>query len=211
MRVVVFGATGGTGQELVRQALDGGHRVTAVVREPGRLPVRHTDLTVVTAEVSDPAALEPVVRGHDAALSALGAPTNKQAGIASRATASMLAALRSAGVDRFLAVSAAPVGAMPDDEPVLSRAVIIPLVRRVFRDIYLDLAKMEDLIHAEDLAWTVLRPPRLLDRPRSGRYRQVIGANVPGGSTIGRADLAHAMLDMIPDAATIRQVVGVAY
>ncbi|NSC23323.1 NAD-dependent epimerase/dehydratase family protein, partial [Streptomyces albus subsp. chlorinus] len=161
MRYTVFGATGGTGRQLVRQALETGHEVTAVVRNPDRLPVRHASLEVATADVEDSEALRPLVAGSDAALSALGAPANAGAGIASSGTRAILRALEAEGVPRYLAVSAAPVGEQPADEGLFHRAVVLPLVRRAYREVYADLAVMEEEIRAGAPAWTLVRPPRL--------------------------------------------------
>ncbi|MER5423861.1 NAD(P)-dependent oxidoreductase [Streptosporangium roseum] len=72
MRLTVFGATGGTGRHLVRQALDAGHEVTAVVRDPARLPIDHPALDIVVADIFDAVSLKPTLDGHDAAVSVLG-------------------------------------------------------------------------------------------------------------------------------------------
>jgi putative NADH-flavin reductase len=210
MRLTVFGATGGTGRQLVGQALEAGHEVTAVVRDPGRLGIQHGQLTVVTADVTEPESLRPVVIGRDAVLSALGAPNNRAAGIASRATRAILRALDEEGVTRFLAVSAAPLGPVPEGESLFYRRVVDPLVRRAFRDVYADLAVMEDAVRATALEWTVVRPPRLTDGPRTDTHQRQIGGNVARSHRISRADLAHAMLGMPEDRATVRQTVGVA-
>ncbi|MFF8971310.1 NAD(P)-dependent oxidoreductase [Streptomyces sp. NPDC014995] len=210
MRLTVFGATGGTGVQIVRQALDAGHRVTAVVRDPDALTVRHEALEVRVADVTDPRALRPLLTGREAAISALGARGNAGAGIASAATRAIVEAARDCGVRRFLAVSAAPVGPVPEGESLLIRTVILPLVSRTFRPQYDDLAVMEDLIRGSALDWTIVRPPRLLDRPLSREYRRVVGGNVPKAHSVSRADLAHAVLAMVDDPATVRQPVGVA-
>jgi putative NADH-flavin reductase len=212
MKLVILGATGGTGRQLVRQALDQGHAVTAVVRNPDRLPISDPGLYVRTADVTDPAALEPVFTGHDAVLSALGPHSNKQAGIVANATKAILRALGNGEVRRLVTVSAAPVGPRPPGEPLLARVVITPLVRRAFRDIYADLAEMErQLQAASNIDWTILRPPRLLDRSAKGQYRTQIGSAVPRGFSLSRADLAHAMLTSLKDPTTIKQIVGIAY
>ncbi|MGW7517214.1 NAD(P)-dependent oxidoreductase [Streptomyces sp. NPDC054796] len=210
MRITVFGATGGTGVQLVLQALDAGHEVTAVVRDPGRLAVSHERLEVITADVTDAESLVPALEGREAALSGLGSPHNKGAGIASEGTRAILRALEQAGVSRYIAVSAAPVGPAPEGEGPLYRKVMLPLVRRAFRDVYADLAVMEEEIFASAAEWTVVRPPRLTDAPRTERYRRTLGGAVSGGHHIPRSDLAHAMLAMLGDAATVKQVVGVA-
>jgi putative NADH-flavin reductase len=212
MKLVILGATGGTGQQLVRQALDQGHGVTAVVRDPARLPISAPGLDIRTADVTDSTALEPAFAGHDAVLSALGVRSNKHAGLVAVATKAVLRALGSVEVSRLVMVSAAPVGPGPAGESVLARMVVTPLIRRIFRDIYADLAEMERQLRATDsIDWTILRPPRLLDRPARGHYRREIGSAVPRGFSLSRADLAHAMLDSLADPTTIKQIVGVAY
>jgi putative NADH-flavin reductase len=212
MKLVILGATGGTGRQLVRRALARGHAVTAVVRNPARLPISDPALYVRIADVTDPDALEPVFTGHDAVLSALGPHDNKQAGIVANATKAILRALGSGEVRRLVTISAVPVGPISPYEPLLARVVISPLVRRIFRDVYADLAEMErQLEAASGIDWTILRPPRLLDRPGKGQYRTQIGGAVPRGFSISRADLAHAMLASLADPTTIRQIVGVAY
>lgn len=210
MRCTVFGATGGTGQQLVRQALDAGHKVTAVVRDPARLPVQHERLDIVTADVTDPEALAVAVTGRDAVLSALGAPSNKAAGIASRGTRAILRAMEECGVRRYVGVSAAPVAPWTEGEPFYFRALVLPLLRRALRPVYADLAVMEDVIRASASEWTIVRPPGLTDKPAKGTYQQVIGANVMRSHTIPRADLAAAVLAMVDEPATVKQAVGVA-
>ncbi|NKY60710.1 NAD(P)-dependent oxidoreductase [Nocardia flavorosea] len=209
MRLTVFGATGGTGRHLVDQALEADHHVTAVVRNPQRMPISHPCLEVVTADITDADALVPAVRGRDAALSALAAST-KNGRIATTGVRAILEAMATAEVRRFVAVSAVPVGPAPDGETFMTRAVLTPIISRVFRDVYTDLAQMESDIRHSSTEWTIVRPPRLLDTPATGDYRVSIGSSVPGGHHIGRADLAHAMLSGLGNLDTIRQIIGVA-
>ncbi|MFC7307536.1 NAD(P)-dependent oxidoreductase [Streptomyces monticola] len=213
MDLTVFGATGGIGQEVVRQALDAGHRVTAVVREPARLPVTGERLRVFQADLKDPEALKDAVAGRDAVLSGLGARGREDArsGIAARLTRPVLQALDAAGTRRFLAVSAGPLAPEPADQQFLHRRVMLPLVKAILKDVYADLRVMEAEIRNSATDWTLVRPPRLLDQPATGTYRTALDVNLRNGSTIGRADVAHAMLRMIDDRATVKQAVSVAY
>ncbi|MFF5990762.1 NAD(P)-dependent oxidoreductase [Prauserella flavalba] len=209
MKLTIFGATGGTGRQLVRQALDAGHSVTAVVRDPARLPVDHESLVVEAADVTDPTALRPLVADRDAVLSSLGAGSRKGAGIATAGTRAILGAMADTGVRRFVAVSAMPVGPVPSGESVLFRGLRRVLLAAL-KDVYADLARMEDEIARSDTDWTVLRPPQLTDGPLTAAYTREIGANVARKHRISRADLAHAMLAALDDPVTIRRPVGVA-
>ncbi|MEH0546215.1 NAD(P)H-binding protein [Streptomyces sp. B21-105] len=210
MRFTVFGATGGIGREVVRQALDAGHDVTAVVRDPAGLGVTGDRLEVVRADLADPESLRRAVAGRDAVLSGLGARSRKDAGVAARLTRTVVSALEAEGVRRLLVVSAAPVGPEPVADGFLDRTVR-GLVSAALKDVYADLRAMEAELARSATDWTVVRPPRLQDKPVTGRYRTVVGGFPPKGRFIGRADVAHAMLAMTENAGTVKQGVGVAY
>ncbi|CAL9452860.1 hypothetical protein SUDANB6_02473 [Streptomyces sp. enrichment culture] len=210
MKLTVFGATGGVGQEIVRQALQAGHQVTAVVRDPARLPVTGTGPEVFRTDLSSPEAVRPAVSGRDAVLSGLGARSRKDAGVATRLTRTVLGAMEAEGVRRLLVVSAAPVGPEPKGAGLLDRSVRA-VVSAVLKDVYADLREMEAEVARSRTDWTVVRPPRLQDKPVTGRYRTVVGGFPAKGRFLGRADVAHAMLAMTGDAATVGQGVGVAY
>ncbi|MFS4092734.1 NAD(P)-dependent oxidoreductase [Streptomyces sp. AF1A] len=210
MKLTVFGATGGIGRELVRQSLDAGHRVTAVVRDPARLAVTGDRLDVVRADLTDPQELRGAVRGRDAVLSGLGPRSRQDAGVATRLTRTVLRAMDAEGVRRLLVVSAGPVGPEPRDDGPLDRAMRT-LVSALLKDVYADLREMEADLARSGTDWTSVRPPRLQDKPLTGRYRTVVGGFPRKGRFIARADVAHAMLAMIDDEGTVKQGVGVAY
>ncbi|MEU6165401.1 NAD(P)-dependent oxidoreductase [Streptomyces tanashiensis] len=210
MKLTVFGATGGIGQEIVRQALASGHEVTAVVRDPARLTATGTRLTVLRADLTDPGALRGAVAGRDAVLSGLGARSRADAGVAARLTRSVLTAMEAERTRRLLVVSAAPLGPVPDGQALVDKAVLT-IVNSVLKDVYADLRVMESDLAASDADWTSVRPPKLTDKQGTGQYRRVVGGTPPRGRSLARADVAHAMLSMIDDPATVRQGVGVAY
>ncbi|MBV7244910.1 MULTISPECIES: NAD(P)-dependent oxidoreductase [unclassified Streptomyces] len=211
MRITVFGATGGVGREVVGQALSAGHEVTAVVRDPDRLPAS-LDRAALHAVVrlDDPAAVRAAVAGRDAVLSGLGSRGRKANGVAERLTGRIVSAMEAEGVRRLLVVSAAPVGPEPADDPLVDR-----LMRRaigaVLAELYADLARMEAALARSATDWTSVRPPKLTDGPCTGVYRKVVGGTPRSGRSISRADVAHAMLALIDDPAAVRQGVGVAY
>jgi uncharacterized protein YbjT (DUF2867 family) len=212
IKMTVFGATGGIGRHVVRQALDAGHRVTAVVRDPARLDVSHPALEVATVPgLTDPEVLRPALEGSDAAISGVGPRGRKDGPVASSTTRGILRAMEASGVRRFVAVSAVPVGPVPEGESFVNRRILLPLISAVAREVYVDLAEMEDEIRRSTAEWTVVRPPKLVNKPLTGRYRTIVGGNVPRGYAISRADVADAMLAVLDDPATLGQAVGVAY
>ncbi|MFF3317288.1 NAD(P)-dependent oxidoreductase [Streptomyces sp. NPDC003035] len=210
MKLTVFGATGGIGQEIVRQGLAAGHQVTAVVRDPARFTVEGERLEVRQADLTAPETLRGAVAGRDAVLSGLGARSRADAGIAARLTRSVLAAMEAEHVRRLLVVSAAPLGPVPDGHTVLDKTMLA-IINSVLKDVYDDLRVMEGDLAASATDWTSVRPPKLTNKPVTGRYRSVVGGSPPRGRSLARADVAHAMLAMIDDPATVKQGVGVAY
>lgn len=219
MKLTVVGATGGVGGQLVRQSVTAGHEVTALVRDPSRLPagVRAVRADLATAT---PADLVPAVAGADAVLSGLGPRTRADTGIVHRGTRAVVAAMREAGVHRIVVVSAAPVGTVPSpdrphpprrdpgDGPAM-RYLLAPLIKAVFRASYADLALLEDDLRASSLDWTVVRPPYLTNGPLTARYRTALGRNVRGGLRVSRADVAHLMLAVLSRPETVGTTVGV--
>ncbi|CAL9569408.1 SDR family oxidoreductase [Streptomyces sp. NPDC095602] len=210
MQLTVLGATGGTGRLVVEQALDAGHHVRAVVRDPAKLTVRHDRLAVLRADVFAAVGLVPAIDGTDAVVSALGARDRKDTGqVCSRAVRALLEAMERTGVRRVVAVSAQPVLRSGAGEPFWFRTTVTPIVRAVYRNVYADLEVMERLLAGSDTDWTVLRPPYLTDKPGTGRYRTALEENV-SGSSLTRADLAKALLDVVGDPGTVRHAIGVA-
>ena len=220
MKLTIFAASGGIGRHLVGQALAAGHDVTAVARNPASLPagVRAVRADLATTQ---PAALVTAVGGTDAVLSALGPRSKADYGIATTGTRAIVGAMEAAGVRRLVVVSAAPVGTIasprrprpPKHDPgdgFVMRHLLSPLITVALRDLYVDLARMEDTLADSGLDWTAVRPPRLTNGPETGAYRTASGRNLRRGLTVSRADVAHLMLAALGQPETIGQTIGIA-
>ena len=220
MKLTIFAATGGIGGQLLEQAIAAGHDVTVVVRNPGKVT---QDVRTVTADLAapDPAVLESAVHGAGAVLSGLGPRSASDAWIVSQGTRAIVAAMQATGVRRVVVVSAAPVGTVaspgrpnpPKHEPgdgFFMRHLFSKVAKTVFGKGYADLAVMEDMLRGSGLDWTVIRPPRLTDKPLTRRYRTAFGQNLRGGWSVPRAHVAHLMLRALGQPDTIRQTVGIA-
>ena len=209
MRVTVFGATGGIGTHVVRQALDAGHEVVAVVRDPARLDVpAQPGLSVVRADVMDPDAIVPAAEGANAVVSALGPRPAGPPNVCSDGAASILRAMYKTGTRRLVVVSASLYFIDAGESPV-NRYLAKPIIQRILRAPAADIRRMEQEIRVSTTDWTLMRPPRLLDKPGRGRghYRTAIDRNV--GMGIARADVADAILYALADPATIGHTLGV--
>lgn len=193
---MIFAATGGIGRQALEQAVSAGYEVTAAVRNPKTLS-RETHVITADLKAPDPAVLEHAVEGADAVLSCLGPRSSSDT-----------------GVQRIGVVSAAPISTVPSPgrkEPprhdpgdgFFMRNLFSPLTKAALRKPYADLALMEDIIRDSCLDWTIVRPPRLTDKPLSGAYRTAYGRNLKGAFLISRADVAHLMLNVLGQPETI--------
>ena len=221
MKLTIFAATGGIGRQALDQAVAAGHDVTAVVRNPKKLSAK---VRAVASDLAapDPAVLESAVRGADAVLSGLGPRTASEAGVAWQGTRAIVQAMKANHVRRIVVVSAAPIGTVPSPgrpkppdhdagDGFFMRNLLNPLIRVALRKHYADLALMEDVLRDSGLDWTVVRPPRLTDKPVTGTYRTAFGQNLRGGFFISRADVAHLMLRALGQPETVQRTIGIAY
>jgi len=206
MKLVVLGATGGIGQEIVRQAVERNHEVTAFVRTPERLKSIGARFGVIQGDLLSSAELARAIEDHDAILSGFGprVPIAKaDSTLLQRFGVALSDAMEEVGIRRAVIVSTA----------FLFKDAILPpanLVGRLFfPNMVADASEMESFFQNGSLDWTLVRPPRLTDRPRRGRYR-VREGHLPGfGFTISRADVAAFMIKTTENRAFIRKVVGI--
>lgn len=206
MKLVVLGATGATGLEIVRQAIERGHSVTALVRSSQRLKAFGDRISVKQGDLLNSADLERVIQGHDAVVSGFGPrlPVSKaDAHLLQRFATALTSAMLEAGVRRAVVESVA----------FLFKDSIIPpayiLGKLLFPGIVVDAAAMEEIFEKSGLDWTIVRPPELTDKPYTGTYRVREGHLPRFGFKISRADVADFMIRAVENHSAIRKVVGV--
>ncbi len=206
MKLIVLGATGGTGLEIVCQAVEHNHAVTAFVRSPEKLKTFGNRITVIQGNLLDSASLERVLEGHDAILSAFGprVPAAKaDTDLRRRFSVSLTSAMLHAGIRRVVIESMA----------FLFKDSIVPPTylfgRLFFPDQVADASGMERVIATSGLDWTIVRPPRLTDKARTERYRVREGHLPTFGFTISRADVADYMIKAVENHAAAGKIVGV--
>jgi uncharacterized protein YbjT (DUF2867 family) len=204
MKVVVFGATGPTGRQLVVRALEQGHEVTAFVRNPGALDVRNEKLRPFTGDVLQPATVDSAIKGQQGVLCAIGPRRRSGTGetppnVVSVATRHILESMKKYGVKRLVSMSSVGVG---DSRGKLQAGailgffqekILIPLIlKREFQDKELQ----ETLVRESDVDWVLVRPTSLNDGPARGQVKVAMGGErVPG--RIARADVAAFMVDQL--------------
>lgn len=203
MRIVIFGSTGGTGRELVCQALSRGCEVIAFARQPAQLAMKHPRLYPVQGDVLDPASVADAVEGADVALSALGVRLGQQSGsVRSEGTRHIVRALEAAGISRFVCVSTLGVGDSRHCQSAVARWL---LPRIIGAERLAEAERQEQIIADSILGWTILRPARLVDGPASHSYRLGTGLSTGITSQTRRADLATALLDQLTDETFLHQ------
>lgn len=210
MHLAIFGSTGPTGRALVAQALDRGHDVMAFARDPAAVDATSARLQAVRADVLDEASFDGVLNGVDAVLSAIGGHGRQPTTLYSEGAANIRDAMQQAGVRRFVGISALPVTPRTEFGPA-ERWIVIPVLSMFFGETYADMTRMEQVLRASDLDFTIMRPPQLTNKRATGKYRTAIDQHLRRARKISRADLATEMLRVIPDEQTIRATVTLAY
>lgn len=209
VKLVIFGATGGTGRQLVAQALEAGHSVTALVRVPARLNMQHPDLTVVQGNVLNAPTVLAAVFGKDAVISALGSRARGLPDLI-QGTRNILTAMHDGEVRRSLWVSSFGVGKSLNQMGWLAQYVI---VKGLLWAAIAEKEIQEQLIRASEGEWTIVRPGGLTDGPRTGVYRVIPedATEKVGQPRIARADVADFILRALAEGTYIRQSVGLSY
>lgn len=211
MKLLLIGSTGGTGRQLLTQALAAGHTLTVIARNPGRL---HLDgakgINVVDGDVLEHGSWERQAEGHDVLLSCLGiTDRRKPTRLYSEGTLNALNAMGAQPHRRLICLSSSGLE-VPPGTPFGQKIVTKLLIQRLYRHGYDDMRRMEAAIHPLDIRWTIVRPPMLSNREQTGSYRTAINSHIASPKPIGRADLAHYILHAVDDTATWKATVEIA-
>jgi putative NADH-flavin reductase len=210
VKLTILGATGATGTCLTEQALAAGHDVTAIVRDPARLPITaHPRLHVVAANIMDPASITPGLQDAAAVITAVGPRGTGPTTTIQDSVRSITHAMHKTGIGRLLQISGS-IAADDGESPYL-RYLLKPFARRTFlRHVCADMRAAEDQIRHSNLDWTIFRPPALTGKPPTGTYRIGVDRNVPHAFSIPRADLAACMITLLDDPTTIHKHIFIA-
>ena len=200
MKLFVIGATGRTGREIVQQALERGHYVTAFVRSPESMTLKNDRLTVLKGDAMDENQLFEAMQNHDAVLSALGPrKVFKPSSLLHDSALATTRAMKRAGVKRLLVLSAAA------HFPGIPNRIVSFVLRSHMRDS----RAMEEVVQVSGLDWTIARPPRLTEEDYTS-YRRREGAAPKMGFTLARKAVAAFMLDAIEQQKHFHKIVGIA-
>jgi putative NADH-flavin reductase len=211
MRIVLFGASGLTGNEILKQAIDNGHKVTAIVRNPNSIEIKHPNLTIKEGDILKLQSFEEIIKDSDVVIRAVGTGTSfsqarKSTTLYSEGFRNIVTAMRKHRINRFIALLS--VGTIPDPNEVLIHKIMI---RPMLKGTYDDMRRAESfLAECEDIDWTGIRPLRLNNKPGTGKYRTAKDVLSPKGVNISRADVAEFMLKQMDSKDYIRGYVTIA-
>jgi putative NADH-flavin reductase len=204
MKLSIFGATGGTGKQLVEQALVAGNEVVAYVRNPSKLNMKHEHLTIVQGELSDQTMIESAVNGADAVISVLGPRGESRSKPITRGMQNIIAAMKKYGVRRLI-ISSTLSAKDPNDLPEFRAKALVTFVRLTMHAAYEEIVSVSETVRASDLDWTIVRLTMLNNNPKSGKVKVGYLGRKEVGTWISRADVADFILKQVQDTKYLRQ------
>ena len=213
-KLLIVGANGGIGRQCVELALQAGHHVTAILRNPAKLDLLHPNLELIKGDVMHPETFEDYLENIDAVISAIGVSggfgADKPTTLYSRGNANLLQVMNKKGIKRAFFISASAIEISPV-LPFYVRWAEKYIVQKLLKHMYADIRIMEELIKESNADWTIIRPPQLVDKPVTGKYRVAINAFLKNCLKISRADVAHYILNNITSKETYHAVIEIGY
>ncbi|MET3502783.1 putative NADH-flavin reductase [Mucilaginibacter rubeus] len=213
-KLVIVGANGGIGRQCVEQALQAGHLVTAILRNPAKLAIEHPNLKKVSGDVMQPGAFENHFENQDAVISAIGVAggfgSDKPTALYSQGNANVLKAMEQKGIKRMFLISASAIEISPV-LPFYIRLIEKYVVQKLLKHMYTDLLKMEAVIKSSNISWTIIRPPQLTNQAVTGTYRIAINTFLKNCLKISRADVAHFIINNVANRDTYQATVEIGY
>ncbi|NEO77330.1 SDR family oxidoreductase [Moorena sp. SIO4G3] len=209
MNILIFGSTGGTGHQVVEQALEQGHRVTAFARNPAKLDIKHTNLKVVQGDVMDLPSVEKAVQGQEAVVCVLGAGQKMTGTIRSEGTQQIIHAMEKAGIRRFICQSTLGAGDSWENLNFFWKYIMFGFL---LRNVFADHQRQENYVFQSGLDWTIVRPGAFVDGNRTGKYRHGFPSNDKTSKLkISRADVADFIVKQLADDKYIHQTPSLSY
>jgi len=193
MKLLIIGATRGIGSQLLEQALQVGHAVTALVRDPQKMPKQHDGLRVIQGDILDLESVQSAIAEQEAVCVTIGIGiTWKPVTVFSQGTRNVLEAMRRQGVRRLICITGIGAGDSKGHGGFLYDGLFNPLL---LKTIYADKDRQEALIRASETEWTIVRPGFLTNGPSTKKYQVITDVTGVTSGKISRADVAHFILE----------------
>ena len=206
MRLAIFGATGTSGRQLVKQGLAAGNQVVAFARNPSKIDASHECLTIVQGELSDSIAIGRAIKGADAVISVLGPRpgTDSKSRPLTQGMKNILEAMQKTGVRRLI-ISSTPSASDQNDLPDIKFKLLVGLIKSAMRPAYEEIVSVARLVRESDTDWTIVRVSMLNNNPGTGKIRAGYLGKKQVGTNLSRADLAAFLLRQVEDTTWLRK------
>ncbi|WP_069658696.1 NAD(P)-dependent oxidoreductase [Arcticibacter eurypsychrophilus] len=209
-KIIVFGATGGTGRQVVEQALRAGHQVKVVVRQPETFNISNPNLKIIKGDVLQPDTFEDQFIDADAVISCLGIPKVQPTTLYSESMENIITAMEKTKAKRIICISSGAIDIPPKSSFIMT-FLLKNVLQRIYKPVYKDMKLMESKLKSSKLNYTVVRAPKLTNGKKTGKYREVTKQPLRKIPTISRADLAAYMLKTVNDPKSYKSIIEVAY
>ncbi len=209
MKLVIFGSTGSIGCQVVEQALEQGHLVTAFTRNPSKLDIQHPNLNIVLGDVMNLLSVEKAVQGQDAVVCVLGSGQDMTSTIRSEGTQQIIRAMEKQGIRRFICQSTLGTGDSWSNLNFFWKYIMFGfLLRKVFADHQ----QQEKYVRQSNLDWIIVRPGAFIEGTRTGNYRHGFSSQDKTSKLkISRADVADFILKQISDNTYLHKTPSLSY
>lgn len=207
-KILIFGATGGTGKELIHQSLSKGHKVTAFVRSPEKLQVQNTNLTIVKGNVLNYDKVHEAMVGHAIVFSCLGMPASDKSKLREEGTANIVKAMEAHQVKRFICQTSLGFGDSKEVLPWHMKYLIVPFI---LKNAFKDHEAQETVIQNSKTEWTIVRPGNMTNGKKTGKYKFGFLPTEQIKLKISRSDVADFMLRQIENMDFLYKKVGISY
>lgn len=195
-RIALTGATGGTGKAFLKQALDAGYELKVLVRDPKKLDLSHSKLTIIKGDVLNPKDVHALVENTDLVVSLFGHVKGSPEGLQTNGTKNLIEAMKDFGVSRIISLSGGGLPFPEKDKPGFPDRMIRTIMKLFFNKILSDAINHAKLLAQSDCRWVIVRGSRLTNGEKRGTYR-VGWVGVNAGTSISRADLADFILQQV--------------
>jgi putative NADH-flavin reductase len=211
MKVIIFGATGFSGQAILANSIKQGHEVTILVRDASKIPIKHQNLTIVEGNVLNPQTVASVLHHQEAVIQCLGVSgkgDGKPTTFISDATKIIVDEMQNKKIKRLIAMSNVGAGNSIAFQPWFFTKIILPYFMKWLKVIIEDKNRMEPIIMNSNLDWTIVRCPNIVDKPAKGRCNATLdGKGLKLSITL--SDLSKFMVDQLKQTSFIKQAPSV--
>jgi putative NADH-flavin reductase len=204
MNLAIFGATGGTGLQVVEQAVAAGHHISVLARDPNKLGDLQTKLNVVIGNVLEPKDVAKALEQAEAVICSLGTTGGNPKDIVSAGTKNIIEGMKSKGIKRLIVVTSLGVGDSKDQVPFAFKM----LMNTVLKNVMADKNVQEELVRQSGLEYTIVRPGGLSNGAKTGNYKVGTEKTIKAGQ-VSRADVAEFILKEISSRKFLHQAVAI--